>query len=139
VSEAGDALRRLADKADTEGGKAAANAMGEAGRDEIKRKLGQRSHPRGTPTPSPPGQPPARIGGHLQGSVTALPPSGGGGVWTSVVGPHGVVYAAIQQFGGVAGRNHASTLPPRPYMGVNPARERIAQAGASAFYRVMWG
>jgi len=139
MSEAGDALRRLADKADGEGGRAAAEAMAAAGQDEIRRKLGQRSHARGTPTPSAPGTPPARISGRLQGSIGTTSPQGGGGVWTAYVGPRGVVYAAIQQHGGVAGRNHAAHLPPRPYMGVDAAMARISQAGATAFYRAVWG
>jgi len=139
VSAAGDALRRLADRADNEGGRAAADAMGQVGRDEIKSNLGRRSHPPRTPTPSPPGQPPARISGRLQRSITAGAPTGGGGVWRVAVSPRGVVYAAIQQRGGRAGRNHASDLPPRPYMGVSAARGRIAQAGSSAFYRAVFG
>lgn len=139
MSEAGDALRRMADKADNEGGRAAAEAMAGAGRDEIQRKLGQRSHGRGTPTPSAPGTPPARISGALQGSIHAAPPAGGGGYWYAYVGPRGVVYAGIQQHGGEAGRNHASHLPPRPYMDVSGAYARISQAGASAFYRVVIG
>jgi phage gpG-like protein len=139
VSQAGDALRRLADKADNEGGRAAAVAMASAGREEIQRKLGQRSHARGTPTPSAPGTPPARISGALQGSIHATPPEGGGGLWYAYVGPRGVVYAGIQQRGGVAGRNHASHLPPRPYMGVDAALTRISQAGAAAFYRAIGG
>src|SRR6266403_4690149 len=99
MSQAGDALRRVADRADGEGGRAAAEAMAGAGRDEIQRKLGMRSHARGTPTPSAPGTPPARISGRLQGSIGTTPPTGGGGVWTAYAGPRGVVYAAIQQHG----------------------------------------
>ena len=139
MSEAGDALRRLADRADNEGGRAAANAMADAGRDEIRRKLGQKSHARGTPTPSAPGTPPARISGALQASVRSTPATGGGGTWTAYAGPRGVVYAAIQNFGGVAGRGHKSHLPPRPYVNVLGAEARISQAGSSAFYRAVWG
>lgn len=139
MSRAGDELRRLADRADSEGGRAAAYAMSRAGGEEVRRKLGLRSHPRGTPTPSAPGTPPARISGRLRDSVMPELPTGGGGVWTSLMGPHGVVYAAIQQRGGVAGRNHASHLPPRPYMGVDNARTRISEAGSSAFYRAVFG
>lgn len=139
MSTAGDALRRLADRADNEGGLAAANAMGQTAQGEIKHNLSRRSHPPGTPTPSPPGQPPARISGRLQGSIMAELPSGGGGLWRSRVGPHGVVYAAIQQHGGRAGRNHASDLPPRPYLDVSGARLRISEAGSSAFYRAVFG
>lgn len=139
MSAAGDRLRRLADRADGEGGRAAAYAMSHAARDEVKRKLDLKSHARGTPTPSAPGTPPARISGRLQGSITSDQPTGGGGVWTSVMGPRGVVYASIQQRGGVAGRNHTAHLPPRPYMGGIDARARIGQAGASAFYRAVFG
>lgn len=139
MSEAGDALRQMADRADGPGGRAAAEAMASTAQDEIKRKLSQRSHARGTPTPSPPGQPPARISGRLEGSVVATTPTGGGGVWTAYTGPKGVVYAAIQQYGGVAGRGHHSVLPPRPYMDVGPVMTRISDASASAFYRATWG
>jgi phage gpG-like protein len=111
--------------------------MAEAGRDDIKHKLTQRSHARGTPTPSAPGTPPAKISGALAGSVTATPAAGGGGVWTAYAGPHGIVYAAIQHRGGNAGRNHATHLPPRPYMDIDSAR--VERAGADAFHRVVFG
>jgi len=55
------------------------------------------------------------------------------------VSPLGIVSAAIQQRGGRAGRNHASYLPPRPYMNVDGALARISEAGASAFYRAIGG
>lgn len=140
MSAAGDRLRRLADRADNEGGRAAAQAMGKAAADAIQRNLIRRSHSRGTPTPSPPGQPPAKISGDLRDSVRPeLPRMQGGGVWVSVVGPHGVVYAAIQQYGGRAGRHHASDLPPRPYMDTTPDRSAISRAGEDAFHRVMRG
>lgn len=139
MSEAGDALRRLADRADNEGGRAAAKAMGDEGRKAVQAKLGHRSHAHGTPTPSPPGTPPARISGRLQGSIMAeIPRSIGAGVWVSHVGPHGVVYAAIQQRGGRAGHHHASTLPPRPYLGTGPY-PGMSEAAASAFYRAVQG
>lgn len=139
MSEAGDALRRLADRAESEGGRAAANAMADAGQAEIRRKLSQKSHARGTPTPSAPGTPPARISGRLEGSIATTPATGGGGTWTAYAGPRGVVYAAIQNYGGQAGRHHASHLPPRPYMGVDEALPRISQAAQSAFYRAIGG
>lgn len=137
MSEAGDRLRRLADRADGPAGRAAAEAMAGEGKNVIQRKLSLRSHARGTPTPSAPGTPPARISGALHGSVKASSPTGGGGVWRAHVGPHGVVYAAIQNFGGVAGRNHASHLPPRPYTATEADRGPISRAGAEAFHRAM--
>ena|SRR5437879_9744336 len=139
MSEAGDRLRRLAERADGPAGRAAAEAMAGAGQDEIRRKLGQRSHARGTPTPSAPGTPPARVSGRLEGSIHTTPASGGGGVWRAYVGPRGVVYAAIQNFGGVAGRHHTAHLPPRPYMTTDSDRPAISRAGSAAFHRVMRG
>ena len=137
MSEAGDRLRRLADRAEGPAGRAAATAGAEALRDEMKRKLGQRGHPRGTPTPSAPGTPPARVSGALMGSVTASPAMGGGGVWRAHSGPHGIVYAAIQNFGGTAGRHHASHLPPRPYEATDSDRPAVSRAAADAFHRAM--
>lgn len=139
MGAAGDRLRKLADRAESEGGRAAANAGAEALRDAMKHKLGQRSHSRGTPTPSAPGTPPARISGRLEGSVTASPATGGGTVWRAHSGPHGVVYAAIQNFGGVAGRHHSAHLPPRPYQATDSDRGAVSRAAADAFHRVMGG
>lgn len=139
MSAAGDRLRRLADRAEGPAGEAAANAGAEALRDEMKRKLGQRSHPRGTPTPSAPGTPPASISKSLKNSVAASPATGGGGVWRARSGPHDIVYAAIQNFGGTAGRNHASHLPPRPYEATDSDRPAISRAAGDAFHRAMRG
>lgn len=137
MSAAGDRLRRLADRAEGPAGRAAANAGAEALRDVMKRKLSMRGHARGTPTPSAPGTPPARISGRLAGSVTASPATGGGGVWTAHSGPHGVVYAAIQNYGGIAGRHHASHLPPRPYTAKDSDRGEASRAATDAFHRAM--
>ena len=142
MSRAGDALRRLADKADNEGGRAAAEMMSLAGERAIKEQLSTFSHARRTPTPSPPGAPPAIITGTLRRSVITQPPVGGGGLWTASGGPT-IVYARIQELGGRAGRNHASVLPPRPY--VRPAVDqlrasgRLSEVAASAFYRAVFG
>lgn len=53
--------------------------------------------------------------GHLRDSITHLVFLDGSGV------EHGSdeVYAAIQHFGGEAGRNHSVTLPSRKYVGIN--------------------
>jgi hypothetical protein len=137
VSAAGDRLRQLADKAEGPAGRGAADAMARAGQDEMRRKLGLRTHPPGTPTTSASGTPPAHVSGRLGSSVLASVPTGGGGVWRAHSGPHGVVYAAIQNYGGVAGRNHTAHLPPRPYTLKGPEREPIDRAGADAFHREM--
>jgi phage gpG-like protein len=130
----------MARKAD-DGGRAAADAMGRQAQQEIRRQLAKRSHAPRTPTPSPPGQPPARISGALSASVTATAPQSAGAYrWVSRVGPH-IVYGPIQDRGGVAGRNHATTLPPRPYMAPAHAEggRRISEAGQRAFRRVVLG
>lgn len=142
MSEAGDALRRIADKADRDGGRAAAQMMAAAGDRVIKEKLSTFSHSPGTPTPSPPGQPPAIITGTMRRSVITKPPVGGGGRWTVKVVPT-AVQSRIQELGGRAGRNHQTVLPPRPY--VRPAIAQLRASGqlsevaASAFYRAVWG
>jgi phage gpG-like protein len=139
MSEAGDRLRRLADRAENEGGRSAADAGAGALRDAMRHKLGMKSHARGTPTPSAPGTPPARISGALRGSVKADSATGGGGIWRARSGPHGIVYAAIQNYGGVAGRNHTAHLPPRPYEATDSDRGEVSRAAAEAFHRVMRG
>jgi len=76
-------------------------------------------HPPGTPTGSVPPSPPWRISGALSRSVGVGEPRltfGRRGVaWRGHVGAD-KVYARIQERGGLAGRNHASYLPPRPYL-----------------------
>ena len=90
---------------------------------ETQRLLGLRSHPRGTPTPSPPGAPPARISGALRGSVRASPPEGGAGTYRVSV-QSGLDYSWVQEHGGRVGRG--ATLPARPY--VKPGRDNVALA-----------
>jgi hypothetical protein len=143
MSRAGDDLRRLARKADTVGGPAAAAAMADEGAKEIRHQLSLRSHPPGTPTPSPAGQPPARISGRLGGSViTVRPVPAGAHRWSAAAGPT-AVQARIQDRGGRAGRNHATTLPPRPYMRpasmVLRSTGRSSRAAAQAFRRAVFG
>lgn len=82
---------------------------------DTKKTLTTYSHPRGTPTPAPPGQPPALVTGTLRRSVTVRGPNTLGRTVTGEVGPT-VVYSRIQELGGRAGRGHRATLPPRPYV-----------------------
>jgi hypothetical protein len=81
----------------------------------IKTNLGRYSHAPGTPTPSPPGEPPARISGNLARSVTPDGPWPGRKVWTTVgsVGPT-AKQSRAQELGYKPGN-----LPARPY--VRPA------------------
>jgi phage gpG-like protein len=91
--------------------------------ERTRAKLELTSHPRGTPTPSKPGQPPSKVDGHLRDSVVYTPPAPtGDGGWTCVVGPT-TVYSRIQELGGWAGRGHRSHLPARPYL--KPSAEEL--------------
>lgn len=77
---------------------------------QIRQELSRTSHPRGTPTPSPPGAPPSLISGALRRSAQVEGPTRTGrGQWSSKVGME-IVYAAVQEQGG------GNNLPARPYM-----------------------
>lgn len=65
--------------------------------------------------------------GHLRDSITYLLNGGTVEVGTDLV------YGAIQQFGGVTGRNHATTLPARPFLGIN-AGDEVAIADIAQNY-----
>lgn len=144
MSPSGDRLRQMARRAD-DGAAAAAGAMAREGREVIREGLNKRSHPRGTPTPSPPGQPPAKISGRLRDHMVVVPArQAGAHRWVATAGSDGQLpYDRIQNQGGVAGRNHASTLPPRPYISppVNALRAsgRLEEVGARAFRAVVYG
>jgi phage gpG-like protein len=47
------------------------------------------------------------------------------------------VYAAIQNYGGVAGRHHSAHLPPRPYEAKASDRGEVSRAATDAFHRAM--
>lgn len=81
---------------------------------EIKKGF-TKSHPRNTPTPAAPGEPPAVVTGTLRRSVksTSPIPLGSGGASGKVYPT--AVYARIQELGGGA-------IPGRPYVG--PAYSR---------------
>jgi phage gpG-like protein len=102
---------------------------------EIKQTLSKASHPRGTPTPSSPGEPPAVVTGTLRRSITVKGPHPLGlGRWEAQIGPT-AVYGRVQELGGVTG--HGAVLPARPY--VQPAFERLAATGAlSRVYHSAW-
>lgn len=104
---------------------------------EIKAQLALTSHPRGTPTPSSPGEPPSLVTGTLRRSISVKGPTPlGYGRWEAHIGPT-AVYGRIQELGGVTGRGGATQLPPRPY--VRPAYEKLARSGAlTALYSSAW-
>ncbi|MEU0516645.1 hypothetical protein [Streptosporangium sp. NPDC006007] len=111
----------------SEGARAAADVMALASEREIKRALRTYSHPRGTPTPSPPGSPPALVSGALRRSVKARRPRQTGAArWEAHTAPS-IVYSRIHELGGWTGRGHASYLPPRPY--VAPSHIRLISSG----------
>lgn len=101
-------------------------------------RLSRYYHPPNTPTPSPPGQPPARISGHLRGSLSPTGPIPTAGGFTGSIGPT-AVYGRIQELGGRAGRNHSITLPPRPYLAptVRDARNDLRRQYVEAWQRAM--
>lgn len=143
MSTAGDRLRQRASRADA-GARAAAGAMAREAKQQTQGELRKRSHARGTPTPSPPGQPPARISGHLSGRIIIVPARPDGAHrFVALAGPSGVPYARIQEKGGVAGKGHRSTLPPRPYLMPAVARlrasGRLREVGMRAFEAVVNG
>lgn len=99
-------------------------------RRDVVRLLRMRMHPPGTPTPSPPGEPPAKISGDLLRSVKAAPvvraePF----VWKASVNSRNV-YSRIQELGGMSGRGHRTYLPPRPYL-----KRAVNDLRAADFYR----
>ena len=47
----------------------------------------------------------------------------------------GMVYAAIQHYGGKTGRNHSTELPPRPVMGINAHDESEINNIVDDFYQ----
>ena len=133
-----------------------ADAMGEAFRDEVKRRLTERSHPRGTRTPSPPGSPPAKESGDLAASVS-MDPATTPVVATASVSPH-TIYDAVQEYGDTIhvrnakymhfwydGEYFAKTVvvPERSYMRstleLMLADGSLSRAAAEAFYAAMWG
>jgi len=101
---------------------AGAIAMAAVAQREVQSQLGTSSHAKGEPTPSAPGSPPALVSGQLRRSVMIKP---AGSAHYQVGGT--TVYARIQELGGQAGRDHASTLPPRPYLA--PALKKVTSDG----------
>lgn len=99
---------------------------------EIVGKEGLTKYPRhakGTPTPSPVGEPPAQVSTNLRKSVRSEPIKRVGfGHYSQVTLPH-MVYARIQELGGEITTKNGKVfvIPARPY--VAPARERIRKSG----------
>jgi len=83
----------------------------------VKMYLRTFTHPPFTPTPSPRGAPPALVTGNLRRSWRDVPVHEGKRPHTveSEGGPTSV-YSRIQELGGLAGRDHRTRLPKRPYV-----------------------
>jgi phage gpG-like protein len=94
-------------------------------KEKAQTNLSRYSHTRGTPTPSPSGEPPAKITGNLHDSWDILGPTPAGvAAWMATLGPT-APYARIQELGGVAG--HGAVLPGRPYL--QPAYQELIDDG----------
>lgn len=98
----------------------------------VKRTLRTYTHPEGTPTPAPPGGPPALVTGTLARSqrVTPTGRAGGRGRWKAKTGPT-VAYGRAQELGYRPGN-----LPARPYQKPTTRRQL---ATIRATYRAAWG
>lgn len=135
-------LREMSGRVQSEGPRVAAYAMASAFLTEISVVvLARSSHPRGTRTPSAPGDPPALVGGALRRSMRLSPPVvTGTSRAVAKVSPR-IVYARIQEAGGTVSTDkphglgspqsgffgHSVTLPARPYM--RPTARRMAASG----------
>jgi phage virion morphogenesis protein len=75
-----------------------------------------------------------KMRGDMLNSVRAEPDSSGVSI---IAGP--TEYAAIHQFGGQAGRNHAVTLPARPFLGVSDDDGEEIIDAATAFLKRITG
>lgn len=126
---------------------------------ETQANLSLTTHPPMTPTPSPPGSPPALIFGTLRRSIRVRRDEGGApGIYSGRVGPT-TIYGRIQELGGrinAQGRRlawkmlgasgepewqHAAyvDLPPRPFLkpAVEATKERVRQAFRRAWERAL--
>lgn len=120
-------LRELQARAAGPAARAAVQAMALTGVAATQVQLSRSSHRKGTPTPSMPGSPPSKVDGSLLRSITFTPPApAGNGRWVATIGGT-MIYARIQELGGQTGRNHATSLPARPYL--RPTTERLSASG----------
>lgn len=124
--------------------KAAVEAVSQAGETLTKLALSKRSHPKGTPTPSPKGAPPALVSGDLRRSVRRTPATMVGSArFVQVLGSR-LIYAPVHEFGPVTitakrfpqlGNPQAGffgpqvTIPSRPWM--RPSVELLITSGTA--------
>lgn len=92
-------------------------------------------HAPGTPTPAPPGGPPAMVSGDLARSQhIERTRSVRRGVYGGATGPTRA-YARAQELGGLTGRNYRTRLPARPYQ---KPQTRAELARIHNIYRQAW-
>jgi phage gpG-like protein len=111
------------------GASVGSTAAAEAVQVVVQRKLTEKEHEKDTPTPSRPGEPPAKITGDLTASMEVHPELGAEGLEAELRSD--LIYSAIHEFGGDAGRGHASHLPARPYL--QPAADESHDLIAAAY------
>ncbi len=126
-------LRRIRDRVAAEGPKRAAYGMARAFHREVSdATLVRTSHARGTITPSAPGEPPAIISGGLKRSLRLYPAEPAGALRArSHVSPL-VIYARIQERGGVVEARHTFT---DRYGHVRPGYLKFSYGGSTHFAR----
>lgn len=111
--------------------KAVAKLSGEAQREMTGTKgLSKYArHAAGTPTPSPPGEPPAQVSTMLRRTVTMMPTRRVGFAHYTQDTMPTMTYARIQELGGVIrlANGGMAIIPARPF--VAPARKRLTDGG----------
>jgi len=138
-----DYLARIRQKIQSEGPPRVAYAMAREFHEEVVDvTLTRFSHRRGTQTPSPAGEPPAIVGGHLRRSLRLYAASRTGQYTAESRVRPTIVYARIQESGGTIHAHGKAlhwtgggvdffaksvTLPKRPYM--KPTHEAVIRNG----------
>jgi phage gpG-like protein len=99
--EVADRLRIIRAKAAAEAPRAACEALGRTAETAVKVTLTSSTHPKGTLTPSRPGQPPSLVTGTLRRSIARTPVmQDGTAAFRCLVGSK-LIYAAVHEFGPV--------------------------------------
>jgi len=95
------------------------------------RRYGQ--HDRLSKTPSPPGQPPSMVDGHLADSMVAFPGASSGGIGTAIAG-NTAIYAGVQEFGRIIHvRNRRFLMWRTSYITDNTNLEKSDREGAGTW------
>lgn len=105
-------------------------------KNEMQKQLRLTTHPKGTPTPSAPGEPPALVTGQLRRSIRVQTLKIAPGVYQAKIGPT-TVYGRVQELGGATGRGGRTNLPARPYVKPTEAA-MVGSDRLAAFFRDKW-